>query len=534
MSFEIRDKDLAGRIGRLTTKSGTLETPAFFPVVNPFRKAASLAPEEIREIGFTQVITNSFIIQQRLGDKAGDVHSLLGFNGVVMTDSGAYQLLMYGGKRIRIDPIEIVKYQTKLSSDIAVIADIPTRSDSTYEDALKSVEETLRRAELVAGLVRESAVKQGMIWVLPVQGGVYKDLVAISAERSSRIPGYGMYAIGSPVTVLEKYEFWRIVDMVATAKMRLPPDKPVHLFGGGHPLIIPLMIALGIDSFDSASYILYARDGRYMTEHRTYRIDELDYLPCECPVCSRFTARELRSLDEADRVKLIAKHNLYVIRREIGRAKQAIREGRLWELIEERARTHPSVREALTHLIRYVSWIERLDPTIKGRAKGIFLYDETSYYRPELVRHRKRVNSFIERRLGDAGTKYVVIVPGNPSVKPLHESPTFKHALKLIKERVRARLEGSVVLIYLPFYNIVPYDIDQTYPYSQFEMSVSRLTLTEIYRRLCLSLNSVIRKALRAGKKVILIRSREIKEFCPAVTTLCRIVGEGLKCVDIL
>ena len=531
MSFEIRDKDLAGRIGKLVTKSGVLETPAFFPVVNPFRKADSLSPNEIREVGFKQLITNSFIIQQKLGEKADEVHRLLGFDGIVMTDSGAYQLLMYGGERIKIDPIKIVEYQSRLDSDIAVIADIPTRSDSTYKEALESVRETLHRAKLVAGFIQESTIKQGIVWVLPIQGGVYKDLVALSAERSRRIPGYGMYAIGSPVTVLEKYEFWRIVDMVATAKMRLPPDKPVHLFGGGHPLIIPLMIALGIDSFDSASYILYARDGRYLTEHRTYRIEELDYLPCECPVCSRFTAEELRSLDAGERTRLIAKHNLYVIKREINRAKQAIREGRLWELIEERARTHPSVREALTHAIKYISWIEKLDPTIKGRAKGVFLYDETSYYRPELIRHRKRVNSFVERRLGSSSIKYVVIVPGDPAVKPLHDSKLFKESLKSVR-KLGVELSKVIVLIYLPFFNIIPYDVDQTYPYSQFEMPVDRLTLSEIYRRLCLSLSSVIRKALRSGKEVVLVRSREVKEFCPKVTTLCNVLEKGLKCID--
>lgn len=35
MSFEVREKDLLARIGRLKTKSGAVETPLFFPVVNP-------------------------------------------------------------------------------------------------------------------------------------------------------------------------------------------------------------------------------------------------------------------------------------------------------------------------------------------------------------------------------------------------------------------------------------------------------------------------------------------------------------------
>jgi len=35
MSFEIRDRDLLARIGRLETKSGVIETPLLLPVINP-------------------------------------------------------------------------------------------------------------------------------------------------------------------------------------------------------------------------------------------------------------------------------------------------------------------------------------------------------------------------------------------------------------------------------------------------------------------------------------------------------------------
>ena len=358
MSFEIKDKDLAGRIGRLVTKSGTIETPAFFPVINPFRQERDVPLSKIRDIGFNQIITNAYIIKKHLGNRALElgIHKILNFDGVVMTDSGAYQLLMYGEKKVRIDPLEIVKYQISLGSDIAVIADIPTRDDATYEEALRSVKETLRRAIISSELILKSSSKT--LWVLPIQGGVYIDLVRFSAREAVKIKGYDMYAIGSPVTILEKYEFWRIIEMVVAAKTILPPDKPIHLFGGGHPLIIPFMVALGIDSFDSASYILYAREGRYMTEYGTYRIEDLDYLPCECEVCSKYEPKDLLELDSEKRARLIAIHNLHVILKEIKKVKVAIREGRLWELLEERARTHPALREALNHIIKYIHYLQ--------------------------------------------------------------------------------------------------------------------------------------------------------------------------------
>ncbi len=493
MSFEIKDKDLAGRIGRIETRGGRVETPAFFPVIHPFRQPKQISPSRIKELGFDQVITNAYIVLQKLGPDAEiNIHDLLSFEGVVMTDSGAYQLLMYGRERVEIDPKLIVEFQERIGSDIAVIADIPTRDDAPYEEALESVRETLRRARLSAEII--STFKSGTVWVLPIQGGVHIDLVRKSAREALEIPGYGVYALGSPVTVLEKYEFWKVVEMVATAKAILPPDKPLHLFGGGHPLIIPLMVAMGVDSFDSASYILYARDGRYITGSGTYRLEDLDYLPCECEVCSRYSPEELRELPKEERTALLALHNLHAINREIKRVKVAIREGRLWELLEEKARTHPAIRQSLNTLIKYVEWVEKLDPRFKGDIHGIFLYDNTSYYRPELIRHRrflKRITSTFKGTL--------VLLPGDPLQKPFRESDIYRK----VKEEVGG---GGKFVFYIPFFDLVPLEVDQVYPYSQFEMplEVSR----ELTERMASKLRDLVVEALRRGSKVILYYSR--------------------------
>jgi len=505
-NFEIKDKDLAGRIGRLSTKSGTIETPAFFPVINPFKQKTEVPVNKIKEIGFSQIITNAFIIKQKYGNVAEqlDVHKITGFDGVVMTDSGAYQLLMYGKERVVIDPIEIVEFQLMIKSDIAVIADIPTKDDASYEEAQWSVDETLKRARQVLHLIKDSDI----VWVLPIQGGIRIDLVRKSALEATTIPYYSMYAIGSPVTVLEKYEFWRVVDMVATAKMILPPDKPVHLFGGGHPIMIPLFVALGIDSFDSASYILYARENRYMTEHGTYRLEDLDYFPCECEVCSKYTPKELMEMSKSERITLIATHNLHVINREIKRVKVAIREGRLWELIEERARTHPSIREALNALLKYIDWIEKLDPRVKGDVHGLFLYDTSSYYRPELYRHRRALLD----KLKDVKQEVIALVPCTPLDKPFRFSKTFSKARNHIIKNANVSIDNVYFIAYLPFFDAVPIDIDQTYPYSQFEapLTVPNELIDMMLRNINVLLSTVLSTSKRI-KKIIFFTCRSIQ-----------------------
>ena len=52
------------------------------------------------------------------------------------------------------------------------------------------------------------------------------------------------------------------------------PNRPVHMFGCD-PMLFPMLIALGADLFDSAAYVLFARDGRLLTPWGLRRFLEL-------------------------------------------------------------------------------------------------------------------------------------------------------------------------------------------------------------------------------------------------------------------
>ncbi len=471
MSFELKDKDLAGRIGRLKLRTGTVETPAFFPVVHPFRQSQDVPLERIEELGFKQVITNAYIIKRKLEGRSVRVHELLNFGGVVMTDSGAYQLLVYGLERVAIDPVELVEFEEALEPDIAVIVDIPTPDTATVEEARLSAEETLRRAHLSLEVVERSSDR--IAWVLPVQGGVHLDVLRRSAERSRELAEfYSIYAVGSPVKALEKYDFRKVVDMVYTVKSSAPLDKPVHLFGGGHPLLIPIAVALGADTFDSASYILYARDDRYMTDYGTFRLDSLSYFPCSCPVCRRFEPGDLVEMSKEERTRLLAEHNLSVINKSVRETKEAIKEGRLWELLERLARSHPSARDAFGRLIRYVGWIEELDTRFRGLGRGVFLTEVTSYHRPELVRHRRFLEEYLGREMSREPRRPIALFPGDPRDKPFASSRVYRRALEFLS-REGSDPEEYLRFAYLPFFDLVPVEVSHAYPYSQFEVSLS-------------------------------------------------------------
>jgi 7-cyano-7-deazaguanine tRNA-ribosyltransferase len=93
MAFEVREKDLLARIGRLKTKSGTVEMPLLFPVINP--SVQLISPKKIREeFGFEALITNAYILKKHFQNQPVEegLHKFLDYDGIVMTDSGAYQI----------------------------------------------------------------------------------------------------------------------------------------------------------------------------------------------------------------------------------------------------------------------------------------------------------------------------------------------------------------------------------------------------------------------------------------------------------
>ena len=124
----------------------------------------------------------------------------------------------------------------------------------------------------------------GQIWLGPIQGGEHFDLVTRST-RSLVEMKFPMLALGSPVEFMEAYEYKLLAQMIIAAKKQIPNSIPLHLFGAGHPLTIPLAIALGCDTFDSASYILYAKHDRIITADGTRRLDELEYFPQKLRNC---------------------------------------------------------------------------------------------------------------------------------------------------------------------------------------------------------------------------------------------------------
>jgi len=460
MRFEIKEKDLLARIGRLETKSGAIETPLLFPVINP--AIQPIPPRKIREnFGFEALITNAYILKKHFQNQPAErgLHKFLDFSGAIMTDSGAYQILVYGD--IETTPQEIVEYQERIGTDIATILDWPTGWKVSREHAEQTVNETLKRARELFHL----KTQEDILWVGPVQGGRYLDLVAKSAVEMGKLP-FHVYALGSPTEVMERYRFDVLVDMVVTAKMNLPIDKPLHLFGAGHPLMFSLAVALGCDLFDSAAYAIYARANRYMTETGTSRLSELEYFPCPCPKCSSETPKEVLEMSQKEKQAFLAEHNLYACLSELKRIKQAIKDGRLWEHLELRAHGHPALLQALKKLKKYEDFLEKHSPAVKR--SGLFFFNSVGLIRPEVVRYRKRL---AERYSRPEEAKILLLMP-QTRMRPFHRSQEFKETAKLLRNVSDGNLSEIHVCFYAAPFGVIPIELDEVYPLSQHETAL--------------------------------------------------------------
>ncbi len=446
--FRVHSKDLLGRVGTVRTKRGEFQTPHMFPVVDPNRKA--FGQEFFNDLGIHAIMTNAYLHRRpRVQSPRENIHDTLGFKETVATDSGAYQILRYGG--VEVKPGDIVRYQEEIDTDIGVILDVPTGFRSDPSRSAWTVTETIRRSD-EALKVR---TRHDILWVGPIQGGVHLEQVARSAKEMAK-RDFSILALGSPTELMESQRFEVLVDMIIAAKREIPANRPLHLFGAGHPAMFPFFVAVGCDLFDSAAYALYARSGRYLTSDGTLELFDMEEFPCSCPGCSGRTPKEVAGLNSVERERLLSTHNLQACFTELRRVREAIRKGRLWDLLENRAHTHPALKRCLSRIASYAEDLERSTPVVKPH--GIFYFGQLTDKRPEMERYRTRL-----ARVPSTRGLVALLLPGRWR-RPYRADPRYRALVAEVEDDEKVQ----VVYYSLPF-GPVPAELDETYPIAQTE-----------------------------------------------------------------
>ncbi len=338
------ERDGWARLGKLHTSTHILNTPCLLPVINP--NIRTVEPRELWErYGFEALITNSYVIwkHEKLKSQAliDGVHALLDYPGVIMTDSGTFQNYVYGDVEVGVE--EIVNFQREIGVDIATMLDVFGTPDMSKEEVAGAVQETLARATASIDAAQDTMLNG------PIQGGIHSDLRAESAVGMSQ-HAFAVHPIGGIVPLMERQRYRELIEIILASREHIPWNRPIHIFGCGHPHLFPICVALGADLFDSAAYALFARDDRMLMPWGTVKLGELTEFPISTEALAGHNPASVMALGDDARCELLARHNLEVTASELARCRQAIRDGTIWKLVEERSHTNAALREATEYL----------------------------------------------------------------------------------------------------------------------------------------------------------------------------------------
>ncbi len=367
--LELVARDNLARVLKVRVGNVTFETPSVLVVVDPSPKKQVVSIDEIRKMGVDVIMTSAFIAMKKVGRR--NLKEYLGWDKVLYTDSGTYQAYSQG---VKVDPVESVKYQAEIGADIITPVDEFVLPEEGREEALRKALISVERWE-EARKVKEASA--------PVQGGLHLDVRQMVTEEYGK-RGAKLLAIGGVVPLMTKYRYAELVDVVASVISKRPFDSLIHVFGAGHPTIIPILVAMGADLFDSAMYAIAARDDRYITPFGTFHLQQLAQLkdfPCNCPVCSKYKPQEVLKMEKRERERILALHNLYVLVNMIKEVRERIKYGTFTTWVISYARLHAKSFEAL-----YNFWTKWRKLAIKGASvprAGIPNVGELSELRPE-------------------------------------------------------------------------------------------------------------------------------------------------------
>ena len=91
LKFEVLKKQGKSRRGRLHTRHGTVETPAFMPV-GTCGTVKAMMPESVAETGAQILLGNTYHLMLRPGadlvEKMGGLHRFMNWDKPILTDSG--------------------------------------------------------------------------------------------------------------------------------------------------------------------------------------------------------------------------------------------------------------------------------------------------------------------------------------------------------------------------------------------------------------------------------------------------------------
>ena len=300
--------------------------------------------------------------ESNLIEKAGGLHKFMNWSKPILTDSGGYQVFSlssqtkvsnYGvefksplnGNKLFMSPEKSIETQLYLGSDIMMIFDECTSYPSNEKDTEKSMELSLRWAEMSFNANNSNMPLFGI-----VQGGMYLDLREKSLKELLKY-NFDGYALGGLSVGEPDYIRREVIEAIGD---KLPANKPRYLMGVGKPLDIIHAVNNGIDMFDCVIPTRNARNGQLFTNHGVLNIRnskyEEDLRPidqsCGCFSCNNYSRAYIRHLDKCNDIlaaRLMSIHNVYFYQEFMGQIRSAIDNDSLEDLIKKTENNYISI-----------------------------------------------------------------------------------------------------------------------------------------------------------------------------------------------
>ncbi|MEJ5227901.1 tRNA guanosine(34) transglycosylase Tgt [Thermodesulfovibrio sp.] len=352
MKFKVIKNDGLARTGIIETSRGLIHTPAFMPVgTNGTVKA--MTPEEISEIGYEIILSNTYHLYLRPGHevikKLGGIHDFINWQKPILTDSGGFQIYSLAslrkitsegvefrshidGSSHFITPEGAIEIQLSLNSDILMVLDecVPYGAEREYVE--KSLLLTNEWAKKCRDYFEKRKRENSLFGI--IQGGFYPDLRLKALEELVKMDFDG-YAIGGVSVGEPKKEMYETVKNTAPA---MPEDKPRYLMGVGDLLDVIYAVEHGIDMFDcvmptrnARNGTLFTSEGRISIKRSEFKEDSSPLDPlCDCYTCRNYSRAFLRHLymcREILSMRLNTIHNLYFYCRFFENMRHAIEKG---------------------------------------------------------------------------------------------------------------------------------------------------------------------------------------------------------------
>jgi queuine tRNA-ribosyltransferase len=210
LEFQIHGTAGKGRVGKLITPHGEVETPVFMPV-GTLASVKGVSQELLEELGVDILLGNTYHLYLRPGvetvRRLGGLHRFMAWPRAILTDSGGFQVFSLNalrkvseegvtfrshldGSAHFLGPESAIAAQISLGADIIMAFDECTEYPAEQEPARRSMELTLRWAERSKRYFEEH--KGEVSWVsgggVPVPDDQHGEPAELRSARAGQRP----------------------------------------------------------------------------------------------------------------------------------------------------------------------------------------------------------------------------------------------------------------------------------------------------------------------------------------------------------